>query len=449
MDKLLLSSINTASRLIQDGTITSLDLTNACLSQIRKTKKFNAFISVTDELAKTQAERSQQRCRENNQSELEGITVALKDNFCTRGVKTTCASKMLENFVPPYNATVYQRLLDKGAILVGKTNMDQFAMGSGTVDSIYGPAKNPWNFKEDDDFYIAGGSSGGSAVAVATGTCFGALGSDTGGSTRNPASYCGLVGLKPTYGLVSRYGLIPLVNSMDVPGILTRNIDDCVQILNVIAGHDHNDSTTCPKPHRKIVLPPAKQMSIKNLKVGIPKEYCCEGISNEILDTWNEVANLLEDSGADIKEVSLPHTEYSIVCYSILNQCEVQSNMARYDGIEFGYRANENSSVEKLFTQTRSEGFNEVVRNRILAGNYFLLTRNYEKYFSKAMKVRRTIVNDFYKVWEEVQILLTPTTLTTAPLYSEFIKKTNRDQCAYQDYCTQSANMVSLQLQFQ
>ncbi|XP_018329802.1 glutamyl-tRNA(Gln) amidotransferase subunit A, mitochondrial isoform X4 [Agrilus planipennis] len=235
-----------------------------------------------------------------------------------------------------------------------------------------------------------------------------------------------------------------LVNSMDVPGILTRNIDDCVQILNVIAGHDHNDSTTCPKPHRKIVLPPAKQMSIKNLKVGIPKEYCCEGISNEILDTWNEVANLLEDSGADIKEVSLPHTEYSIVCYSILNQCEVQSNMARYDGIEFGYRANENSSVEKLFTQTRSEGFNEVVRNRILAGNYFLLTRNYEKYFSKAMKVRRTIVNDFYKVWEEVQILLTPTTLTTAPLYSEFIKKTNRDQCAYQDYCTQSANMAGI-----
>lgn len=204
---------------------------------------------------------------------------------------------------------------------------------------------------------------------------FSAIGSDTGGSTRNPASYCGLVGLKPTYGLVSRSGLIPLVNSMDVPGIITKNVDDCVSVLNVIAGPDKRDSTTITRSYKPMVIPPAKNLGIKNLKIGIPKEYHCELLSSEVLDAWNEVANALQENGAIIKEVSLPHTEYSIVCYSILNQCEVASNMARYDGIEFGYRADEDSSTEMLYAKSRSVGLNDVVRNRILTGNYFLLTR--------------------------------------------------------------------------
>ncbi|XP_044751141.1 glutamyl-tRNA(Gln) amidotransferase subunit A, mitochondrial isoform X2 [Coccinella septempunctata] len=378
-------------------------------------------------------------------SELEGIPIAIKDNFCTKNVKTTCGSKMLEHFIPPYNATVCQRLFDAGAVLVGKTNLDEFAMGSGTVDSIYGVTKNVWgSSKGSTDFYIAGGSSGGSAVAVATGSCFGAFGSDTGGSTRNPASYCGLVGLKPTYGLISRLGLIPLVNSMDVPGILTRTVDDCVSLLNATAGPDPKDSTCITKPYTKLRIPPADKLSIKNLKIGIPKEYACEYLDNEVLHTWNEIASFLENSGAHVIEVEMPHTELSIVCYSILNQCEVASNMARYDGVQYGFRANEETSTEKLYAKTRSIGFNDVVKHRILTGNYFLLTRNYERYFEKALKLRRLIATDFDNVFEKVQILLTPTTLTTAPLYSEFITKSNSEQCSQQDYCTQPANMAGI-----
>ncbi|KAK9746816.1 Amidase [Popillia japonica] len=446
MDRILSLNMHLVNKLLQDNVISSTELIRACLERAKNIKKYNPFITIIDNVAIKQAEASTDRYNKRKAlSELDGLPIAIKDNFCTENIKTTCASKMLENFIPKYNATPYANLKSAGAILVGKTNLDQFAMGSGTVDSIYGPTKNIWGYSDNyNDFFITGGSSGGSAIAVATGTCYAAIGSDTGGSTRNPASYCGLVGLKPTYGLVSRLGLIPLVNSMDVPGILTRTVDDCVSVLNIVSGYDSKDSTSLMRQHRKIRLPPANKMSIKGLKIGIPIEYHCEYLSADVLDVWDEVANLLEESGAIVKEVSLPNTEYSIVCYSILNQCEVASNMARYDGIEFGFRADENSSTEKLYATTRSLGFNEVVRNRILTGNYFLLTRNYEKYFNQALKVRRLISNDFDNIWDKVQLLLTPTTLSTAPLYSDFIKKTNRDQCAVQDYCTQPANMAGI-----
>nr|CAH7730678.1 unnamed protein product [Callosobruchus chinensis] len=446
MDKVLHTNIKIVNKLFLDGALTPTDLIGASLKKVADTKKYNAFITVAKKEAEKQAEESFERLKTKQpKSDLDGVPIAVKDNFCTKHMKTTCASKMLENFSPPYNATVCQRLIDSGAVLLGKTNLDQFAMGSGTVDSIYGPTKNVWNYKENcDDFYIAGGSSGGSAVAVASGVCFGAIGSDTGGSTRNPASYCGVVGLKPTYGLVSRQGLIPLVNSMDVPGILARNVDDVVSILNAVAGHDQQDSTSLTKPFKKIRLPPANKMIMKGLKIGIPVEYNCEYLSDEVLDIWDEIAQTLQNEGAIVKHVSMPHTQYSIVCYSILNQCEVASNMARYDGIEYGYRADEDYSTEKLYAVTRRIGFNDVVKNRILAGNYFLLSRNYEKYFNQALKVRRLIMNDFDNVWEEVQLLLTPTTLTEAPLHSDFIQKTNRDQCAFQDFCTQPANMAGI-----
>lgn len=350
---------------------------------------------------------------------------------------------MLQDFIPNYNATVYQRLQDSGAILAGKTNMDEFGMGSGSVDSIFGPTKNIWS-KDLNNPTIAGGSSGGSAVAVASGLCSAALGSDTGGSTRNPASYCGVVGFKPTYGLLSRHGLIPLVNSMDVPGILTRTVADCVDIFNVIAGPDQFDSTTVKKKFSPVELSSDSELSIEKLRVGIPREYQCEGLEPEVLETWTKVANLLEENGAEIKEVSMPYTSSSIFVYSILNQCEVSSNMSRYDGIEYGHRAEDEASTEHSYAKTRAEGFNSVVKNRILTGNYFLLHKNYDDHFLKALKVRRLISDDFVKAFSSVDILLTPTTLSDAPLLSDFTRNNNRDQCAVQDFCTQPANMAGV-----
>ena len=290
---------------------------------------------------------------------------------------------------------------------------------------------------------FSGGSSGGSAVAVSSGTCFAALGSDTGGSTRNPASYCGLVGLKPSYGLVSRNGLIPLVNSMDVPGILARTVEDSLIVLNAIAGPDESDSTTLQNEYIPIELP--EFMNVRGLRIGIPKEYHPRELSDEIIVCWQKVSRLLEEAGATIVPVSLPHTEWSIVCYSVLNQCEVASNMARYDGIEFGFRADVTTSTEELFAKTRCLGFNDVVRSRILTGNYFLLAENYDNYFIKAMKIRRLIAQDFDAAWNSnVDILLTPTTLSDAPLYSDYVTADNQTQCSIQDFCTQPANMAGI-----
>lgn len=350
-------------------------------------------------------------------------------------------SRMLWNFYPTYNATVFQKLEDAGAILIGKTNMDQFGMGSGTVDSINGATLNIFseNFK---DARIVGGSSGGSATAVVANFCSAALGSDTGGSTRNPASYCGVVGFKASYGLLSRHGLIPLVNSMDVPGILSSNISDCVEIFNTIAGSDDLDSTTVKKPFKPVEL--INDFDIKNLRVGIPREYHCEGLSEETLNVWRNVADFLEENGAIVKEISMPYTSASIFVYTILNQCEVSSNMSRYDGIEYGHRANDESSMENLYSKSRAEGFNDVVKNRILSGNYFILRKNYEKYFMKALKVRRLISEDFRKAFKEFDLLLTPTTLSDAPLLKDFATKHNRDQSAVQDFCTCPANMAGI-----
>lgn len=348
---------------------------------------------------------------------------------------------MLKNFYPTYSATVFQKLEDAGAILIGKTNMDEFGMGSGTVDSIQGATSNIYS-ENFNDPRIVGGSSGGSATAVAAQFCSAALGSDTGGSTRNPASYCGVVGFKASYGLLSRHGLVPLVNSMDVPGILSNNVSDCVEIFNTIAGSDNLDSTTIKKNFKPVKL--TNNFDVKNLRIGIPREYHCEGLSDETLDIWRSVADYLEDNGAIVKEISMPYTSASIFVYTILNQCEVSSNMARYDGIEYGHRADDESNMENLYGKSRAEGFNDVVKNRIFSGNYFILRKNYEKYFIKALKVRRLISDDFRKAYKEVDLLLTPTTLSDAPLLKDFALKHNRDQSAIQDFCTCPANMAGV-----
>ncbi|XP_017105197.2 glutamyl-tRNA(Gln) amidotransferase subunit A, mitochondrial isoform X1 [Drosophila bipectinata] len=435
-----------------DGQLSPRRLTEQALEDAKNLKTLNAFVRLTPEKALQQAEDSLKRYQSKKpKGILDGVTIAIKDNFCTEGIPTTCASKMLQDFVPPYDATVCSRLKKAGAVLLGKTNMDQFAMGAGTVDSLYGPTKNIWSEDlEEDRWRIAGGSSGGSASAVAAGICYAAIGSDTGGSTRNPASYCGVVGLKPTYGLVSRHGLIPLVNSMDVPGIFARSVSDCVDVLNTVAGPDTLDSTTIRKPYEHLSLPEIENIDLSTVRIGIPKEYHCEGLSSEVLETWSKVADLLECAGASVRQVSLPNTAASIFVYSILNQCEVASNMARYDGIEYGHRATDERSTEQLYAQSRAEGFNDVVKTRILTGNFFLLRKNYDLYFEKALRVRRLIAEDFAKVFEasqeedRVDILLTPTTLTDAPLYKDFVGLTNRDQCAVQDFCTQPANMAGI-----
>ncbi|XP_076233623.1 glutamyl-tRNA(Gln) amidotransferase subunit A, mitochondrial [Calliopsis andreniformis] len=464
MNKLLAASIKEASQKIQTGELRPSDITKAAVKLTTIIKPLNAYITVTHETAKESAENSDIRQKNNNLlGKLDGIPIAVKDNYCTKGHLTTCASKMLSNFVPTYDATVYQQLKDSGGVLIGKTNLDEFGMGSGTTDSYYGPTKNLWNsdvlnkyyscnsyrneslqeFCKEDSWHIAGGSSGGSAIAVATGTCYAALGSDSGGSTRNPASYCGLIGLKPTYGLVSRYGLIPLVNSMDVPGILTRNVDDAVLILNAIAGPDEADSTSIRREYVPLSIPDT--IDVSNLRIGIPKEYKVTNISPEIQACWDDICLLLKESGASISTVSMPHTSYSIMCYTILNRCDIASNLACYDGMEYGYRADEWNSISELYSKTRSEGFGKVVKERILVGNYFLLEENYEEYYIKAMKMRRLISNDFDAVWDNnIDILLTPTTLTEAPNYNEFISLDNQTQCLIQDYCTQPANMAGI-----
>lgn len=447
MNRLTSYTIKEIHKAYSEKLLTPTSFVDLCLQKANQTKELNAYITITDQIAENQSIESEKRIYIDKKSKsLDGITIAIKDNFCTKNIHTTCGSNMLKNFVPTYDSTVYRKLVDNGACLIGKCNLDEFAMGSGTVDSIFGPTRNPWCKNHNKEWRIPGGSSGGSAVAVATGSCVAAIGSDTGGSTRNPAALCGVVGLKPTYGIVSRHGLIPLVNSMDVPGILTRNVMDAVNILNCIAGPDDLDSTTYKKKFNPIDI--KDDFDLKGIKIGIPKEYYCQGMTEEVINTWNYVADLLEKESANVKSVSLPHTSVSIAVYSILNQCEVASNMARYDGLEYGYRANEEHSTEELYASSRSVGFNNVVRSRIFAGNYFLLRRNYEKYFVKALKLRRLISDDFQKVFDKeqgsVDLLLTPTTLSEAPAYEDFISKNNRDQCAFQDYCTQPANMAGI-----
>ncbi|XP_012223233.1 glutamyl-tRNA(Gln) amidotransferase subunit A, mitochondrial [Linepithema humile] len=463
MNKLLSTTIREVSQKIHDGTVRPSEICKASVKLTSIVKPLNAYITVTNDVAEKQASDADTRQRQNSLlGQLDGIPIAVKDNYCVKNKPTTCASRMLANFSPGYNATVYERLRKQGAVLIGKTNLDEFAMGSGTIDSFYGPTKNVWGSKVLSQFYscesspvltqelhgkdawcIAGGSSGGSAIAVATGTCYAALGSDTGGSTRNPASYCGLIGLKPTYGLVSRYGLIPLLNSMDVPGILARTVDDTVLILNAIAGSDTADPTTVQREYVPINL--SETVDVSNLRIGIPKEYGVQGISEEVQACWDRVSRHLEEAGASIIPVSLPHTNYSIVCYSVLNRCDVASNLACYDGIEYGHRADEWSSTNKLYTKTRSEGFNDVVKGRILVGNYFLLAENYKEYYVKAMKMRRLIAQDFDVLWNNnIDLLLTPTTLTEAPSYNEFAMLDNQTQCLIQDHCTQPANMAGL-----
>ncbi|XP_062378803.1 glutamyl-tRNA(Gln) amidotransferase subunit A, mitochondrial [Sardina pilchardus] len=447
-------SIREVSRALREGQLSPTELCRKCLNRIKRTRHLNAYITVTEETAMRQAQEAEARLQNGTpRGPLDGIPFAVKDNFCTKDILTTCASKMLQGYVPPFSATVVQKLLDQGAVLLGKTNLDEFAMGAGSTDGAFGPVHNPWSDAEsyrqhggpeaESDWVITGGSSGGSAAAVASLSSYFALGSDTGGSTRNPGALCGLVALKPTYGLLSRHGLIPLVNSMDVPGIMTRSARDAATVLGILQGQDILDATTIPSPPGQTDLP--EDFDIRQITVGIPQEYHAPGLSRETLRQWSRVTDLFEEAGVQVREVSLPHTQFSIVCYHVLCCCEVASNMARFDGLEYGHRSPESSSTEAMYAATRHEGFNDVVRRRILAGNYFLLKQNYERYFVKAQQVRRLIAEDFTKVFRSgVDVLLTPTTLGDAATYRDFVSEDNRTRSAQEDVFTQPANMAGL-----
>jgi len=371
-------------------------------------EKIKAFISLNKEEALNEAKMWDKKIAEGREiPPLCGIPVAIKDNICIRNGKTTCASRILENFFPPYSATVVEKLKEAGCIIIGKTNMDEFAMGSSTENSSFYITRNPWNIET-----IPGGSSGGSAAAVASGEATFALGSDTGGSIRQPAALCGIVGMKPTYGRVSRYGLVAFASSLDQIGPLTKDVTDCAILLKVISGKDGRDSTSVdiPVPNYLEHLIP----DLNGIKIGLPKEYFVEGTEKEVRESVLQAAKVMEDLGARVEETSLPHTEYAVATYYLIATAEASSNLARYDGVKYGYRTREKTNMIDMYKKTRREGFGDEVKRRIMLGTYVLSKGYYENYYGKALRVRTLIKQDFEKAFEKYDVLLTPTSPTVA-----------------------------------
>lgn len=372
---------------------------SGCFERIKKVEpKLHAFVTTLD--ADDTADR-----KDNPNSPLNQIPVGIKDVLCTRNMRTTASAKMLDNFVPPYDATVVKRLREAGAIIVGKNNCDAWAHGASTENSDYGVTPNPWNLE-----HVSGGSSGGSAAAVAAGEIPYSIGTDTGGSIRQPASFCGVVGLKPTYGRVSRYGLIAMASSLDCPGPITNTVEDAAIVLNVIAGKDEKDATTAD-----ISVPDYSKdlgKDIKGLKIGVPKEYFIEGLDKEVERVFKEALETYKSLGAEIVDISLPHTEYGVATYYIIQTAEVSSNLGRYDGVKYGFSAKESKDLIDSYFKTRDEGFGDEAKRRIMLGTYVLSSGYYDAYYLKAAKVRRLIHDDFVKAFENVDLIMTPTAPT-------------------------------------
>lgn len=400
-------TISEAQKAISKGEITPIELTNAVFQRIEAIEeKIKAYVTLTKDSALNQARQAEIKLKEGNKREFLGMPLAIKDNICTEGVKTTCSSKILENFIPPYESTVTKKLKEQGYILIGKTNLDEFAMGSSTENSAFFPTKNPWDLER-----IPGGSSGGSAAAVAAGECIAALGSDTGGSIRQPAGLCGVVGLKPTYGRVSRYGLVAFASSLDQIGPITRDVRDSAILLNIISGHDLLDSTSAPLPVSDFTSVLGKD--IKGIRIGVPKEYFIKGMDNEVEASVRNAIRKLESLGAIPHEISLPHTGYAVATYYILATSEASSNLSRYDGVKYGFRS-EGKDLMDMYMKTRAEGFGQEVKRRIILGTYALSSGYYEAYYKKAQQVRTLIKQDFERVFKEVDVIITPTSPTPA-----------------------------------
>ncbi|GBD43321.1 Glutamyl-tRNA(Gln) amidotransferase subunit A [bacterium HR40] len=400
-----------ARRLLAAGEVSAVELTEAHLRAIERARHLNAFITETPERALAMARRSDQRRRQGSQGLLEGIPIAIKDLFCTEGIRTTAASRILDGFIPPYESTVTRKLWEAGAVCLGKTNLDEFAMGSANVTSAFGPVRNPWTPPEEPVARVPGGSSGGSAAAVAARLCLGATGTDTGGSIRQPASFCGIVGLKPTYGRCSRFGIVAFASSLDQAGPMARTVEDCAIMLQAMAGFDPLDSTSADLP-----VPDwagDARGEVRGLRIGVPKEYRADGMPDEIDRLWQQGAAWLAAAGAEIREISLPHTRYALPTYYIVAPAEASSNLARYDGMRFGLRI-EGENLVDTYERTRGEGFGREVRRRILIGTYVLSAGYYDAYYLKALKVRRKIREDFDRAFEHVDAILTPTAPSAA-----------------------------------
>jgi aspartyl-tRNA(Asn)/glutamyl-tRNA(Gln) amidotransferase subunit A len=415
----------------------SVELTQYYLERIKKfDPMLNSFITILERIALEQARRVDQlRVTNENHSPLLGIPFAHKDIFCTQGVKTSCGSKMLDNFIAPYDATIVTRLHDAGTVLLGKTNMDEFAMGSSSENSFYGPVRNPWDCDR-----VPGGSSGGSAAAVAAGLIPAATGTDTGGSIRQPASLCGITGLKPTYGRISRYGMIAFASSLDQAGSMTRTAEDAAFLLNVMAGYDEKDSTCVNQPvpdYRKNL-----NDSLEGLKIGLPKEYFIEGLDHQVERIISDVIREYEKMGASVKALSLPHQHLSVPIYYVIAPAECSSNLARFDGVRFGYRCKNPKDLEDFYKRSRAEGFGEEVKRRIMIGTYVLSAGYYDAYYLQSQKIRRLISQDFQNAFKEVDVILGPTTPTCAFKLGE---KTNDPVSMYlSDIYTISAPLAGL-----
>lgn len=417
--------------------ITSLELTQAVLARIDEVEgDVQAYLTITREEALAQAKAVDEKIAKGEEiAFLEGIPGAIKDNICTKGIKTTCASKILQKFVPPYDATVVQKLEAQNPVVLGKTNLDEFAMGGSTENSAYHPTCNPWNTD-----CVPGGSSGGSAAAVAAGTAVWALGSDTGGSIRQPASFCGVVGMKPTYGRVSRYGLVAYASSLDQIGPITKDVTDCAHILNIIAGRDEMDSTSLDVQVPDFTK--ALVQDVKGLKIGLPKEYFVKGMDPEVEAAVKNGVKELEKLGAEVVEISLPNTDYAISTYYLIAPAEAATNLARYDGVSYGERAEDAADLVEMMTKTRTQYLGEEVKRRIMIGNYALSAGYYDAYYLKALKVRRLVKEDYDKAFKDVDVIICPAAPSVAYKIGE--KISNPLEMYLQDACTVPLNLAGL-----
>lgn len=430
MSELHKLTLKDASEKLKKGEIKSAEIVDDCLAQIEKHDgEINAYLTVLSEKAKKEAQESDERLTSGKtKSEIDGLPIAVKDVICTKDVKTTAASKILENFIPPYDATVISKLKDAGAIIIGKTNCDEFAMGSSTENSSYKTTKNPW-----DTLRVPGGSSGGSAAAVAADMCLAALGSDTGGSIRFPASLCGVVGLKPTYGAVSRYGLMAMASSLDQIGTFTKTVEDAEVIFNIIAGYDPMDSTS---------LNHKSQTLNSKFKIGIPKEYFGEGLDKNVREVIEKSIDAIKKEGLDIVEISLPNAEYALEVYYIIMFVEVSSNLARYDGIKYGHSAKAAKNLMEVYLKSRAEGFGAEAKRRIILGTYASSAGYIDQYYAKAQKARALIKKDFDDAFRKVDLILGPVSPTTAFKIGE---KTDDPLTMYlSDIYTISINLAGL-----
>ena len=396
-------TIHELSALLQARTVSAVEALESVISRIEAVEgRVHAYISPTFDLARQQAQAADKRIARGDAGPLTGAPLAIKDILCTEAVRTTCGSRILENFVPPYDATVISRLKAGGAVFTGKTSMDEFAMGSSNETAWFGAVHNPWDLDR-----VPGGSSGGSAAAVAADECIAALGTDTGGSIRQPASLCGVVGLKPTYGRVSRFGLIAFASSLDQVGPITKDVEDAAILLSCISGHDPKDSTSIKRDVPDYTK--ALKKDVKGLRLGIPKEYFIEGLDPQVEKAVRDAIVLLKAQGAEIVEVSLPHTEYAVAVYYLIAPAEACSNLARYDGVKYGYRSSQPGNLRDMYEQSRSEGFGPEVKRRIMLGTYALSAGYYDAYYKKASQVRTLIRQDFMEAFKTCDLIVTPT----------------------------------------